>query len=245
MASMLSGNDETTTDFYRRGNKVLRRKNSKAKDDKSSNIRSRLKAQGVKKDSVTMKRNKIAAKEHGNDDDTNLDRRMKNSWHSHGNSEIMVPLSKKSFKTSEDFKRVESYLDKLELPKTKWKSGARNIINKAKKMLGVGTKYADGSTIDSKNGIIQSLIQPSEAVESNRGNDIISNLLHNIASEVEGGVTPLDDYLDSVPQQKHKTQRNVVTKRPVRKDIVNQKHFLRVLNNDELKMIDDLAIKDN
>ena len=231
MASMLTGDDESAPMFYKRGNKVFSKK-QKGKTGKKTLEKSKGRAE---------KRNQIALNENGNANFIDGVKRHKSSWHSHGDADVGSHLSKKTLATGEEFKQIENYLQKLELPKNQWKFGVRSMINNAKKVL--GEKLKDRSFIDRNEKVIQSLIQPSEATESKRGNSVISSLLRSIANEVEGDATPLDDYLKSIPQRK--TQRNVVTRRPVRQENNDKRHFSRILDKSELKKIDDITIKDD
>ena len=241
MASMLTGSEESSQMFFKRGGKVFRKKLVKSKSKKNDVQKSFSKIKGEKRDKVATKRTQIAKNMQNGD---NLGPIHKKSWHSTGTQSPVAPLIKKSLSSSaDDLNKVTSYLETLKFPKSQWEADARSLVDDAKKMLKLSKKLDEKP--DKSETVIQSLIQPNEVVESNRGSEIISNLLHGIASEVDGDKTPLDEYMSSLPPQRRKSQRHIVTKRPVRKDIINKKRFYRVLNKDELKKIDDITIKDD
>ena len=222
--------------FFKRGNRVYRKNPSKGKEKKPRFYKVSRKSSRVRQNTAKAKRTEIAPRVH-EDNPIHL---HKNNWHSHGNSRPVISLSKKSSSVG-DLSTVASYLEKLDVPNSQLKADARNLIDKAKKILQVTENFPEKP--ESKEDVIQSLAQPSDSVDSNRGSTIISSLLHNIASEVEGDTTPLDEYLKSVALERGRIQRNIVTKRPLRKEEINKKRFLRVLSKDELKKIDDIVKK--
>ena len=231
LASMLTGDQEGSSMFFKRGNKVNRKNASRGREKKARVHRLTSKPQEKRRYAVTSKRTEIAAKE-GKEAPSHW---RKSNWHSHGNSGAVSPLSKKSLSKADDLVSVASYLEKLDLPKDQWKADARSLIDNAKQVLKMTKKLPKHSEDNER--IIQSLVQPTETMESSRGNNIISTLLRNIASEVEGGTTPLDEYLSSIPPQGSKAERNIITKRPIHKEKIDQRRFYRVLNNNELQNI--------
>ena len=210
---MLTGDQEGSSMFFKRGNRVYRKKSSKGKTTRGHSPKSNIQIrQKEKKDSVPIKRTEIAEKL---DQESSPIHLHKSNWHSHGRTRPISSLSKKSFSSENDLSAIAGYLEKLELPKSQWKAGARSLIDNAKKMLKMTAKFPEKP--ETNEGVIQSLVQPSEVVESSRGNGIISTLLRDIANEVAEDTTPLDEYLNSVSLGRRKAQRNVVTKRPVRR----------------------------
>lgn len=252
MASMLTGDDEGSPEFYKRGGKVshqghlYRRKGSK----KTSNIgRNKARKSRINNNSNSniSKRTNIFSSMAERKEKIDLGRRHKDSWHSHGNNRASLPMIKKSLYPNENWATIASYLAKLEWPKDRWKAGDRSLINSARRRAMINKGKLGKSRIEgSSEEVLQSLISPTEAVDDHqKGNMVISELLKNIADEVGGNASPLDEYLNSVKGRAGEHLRDIVSKRPIRQENLHRKLFSRTLNRDELKKIDDITVRDD
>ena len=248
MASMLSSEDLGSSEFYKRGNKISRKKLAKShKNKEQSNRKNRKKRTKLQQNhsketprNFIPKRSKVLSGEL----DGKLESRPKGSWHSHNHRQANS-LIKKSSSPNDDWEVISTYLKNLDLPKTEWKAGARSIINNARKIIDMGKETGKSNKLDNgKNTVIQSIVQPEDASDDkNNGNHLISSLLQNIAEEVGGNSTPLDEYINSAHLSK-KIQRDIVTRRPLRSEKNEKKTFNRILNSEELKKIDDISVDD-
>ena len=249
MASMLTGDDEGSPEFYKRGGRVSHRGRVYSRKGSRRIGRNKAKKSGIRNnsDNNVSKRTNIFSNMAERKERIELGPRHKDSWHSHGNNRASLPMIKKSWYPSENWATIANYLAKLEWPKDRWKAGDRSLINSARRRAMINKGKLGKSRVEGDNEeVLQSLISPTEAVDDHqKGNMVISELLKNIADEVGGNASPLDEYLNSVKGRASEHLRDIVSRRPIRHENLHRKLLSRTLNRDELKKIDDITVRDD